>query len=210
MNLAVRDARLADLPALPLLALLEVAPRSPESLAAVQIRPAGAEGRVLLEAINGVVMVQIEADGDVSAPVSVPRSALAVIKRRHPDAERLVLDRLEAPGAVGVRSFGEAATVAFSCPMADPLPALPLVALPETPGAVGDAMPLLLDPVALGQALAVLTRLGVAPVEVVPLSDPLVGVALRIRGAGDLELDGSVQLARMVLMEAAADGPGPA
>ncbi len=31
-------------------------------------------------------------------------------------------------------------------------------------------------------------------------------VALRIRGAGDLELGGSVQLARMVFMEAAADG----
>jgi hypothetical protein len=207
VSLAVRDARLADLPARPLLALLEVVPRLPESLAAVQIRPAGAEGRVLLEAVNGVVMVQIEAEGEASAPVSVPRSALGVIKRRHPDAERLVLDRL---GAVGVRSFGEAATVAFSCPMAEPLPALPLVGLPESPMPVGDSLPLLLDPVALGQGLAVLTRLGIAPVEVVPLADPLVGVALRIRGAGDLELGGSVQLARMVLMEAAADGPGSA
>lgn len=202
-GIAPRAARIADLPAAPVLALLQLVPLAPEGLAALQIRPAAAEGRVLLEVAGPSLMARIEADGDCSRAVALPRGPLVVIRKRHPDAERLVLDQLEA--GVGLRSFGPDATVAISAPEAQLLPDLPLVELPEHPAAAaaaGDGLPLLLDPQLLTSALAVLRRLGCDRVRLELLNHQLVGAAVSIHPAPGRELSGSIQLARCVPPEA--------
>jgi hypothetical protein len=200
-EIAPRAVRLADLPASPVLALLDLVPTGPEPLAALQIRPAAADGRVLLEVAGPSLMGRIEADGDCYRPVAIPRGPLAVLRKRHPDAERLVLDQLEA--GVGLRSFGPDATVAMTVAAAAALPELPLVDLPEHPlPASGDALPLLLDPQLLARTLAVLRRLGCDRVRLELLSHPLVGAAVAIHPSPGCELAGAVQLARCVLPEA--------
>lgn len=202
-DIAPRTARIADLPAAPALALLELVPRVPEGLAALQIRPAAADGRVLLEVAGSALIAQIEADGDCARPIAIPRGPLAVLRRRHPDAERLVLDQLEA--GVGLRSFGADATLALTAPEAQALPALPLVALPEpaaSAAAAGADLPLLLNPLLLGRALGVLRSLGCDRVRLELLNHPLVGAAVAIHPAPGCELSGSIQLARCVPPEA--------
>lgn len=200
-GIAPRAARIADLPAAPVLALLDLVPTGPEALAALQIRPAAAEGRVVLEVAGSSLLGRIEADGDCSRPVAIPRGPLAVLRKRHPNAERLVLDQLEV--GLGVRSFGPDATVAVTAPEAQLLPDLPLVDLPERPHpAGGDAMPLLLDPRLVSQALGVLRRLGCDRVRLELLNHQLVGAAVAIHPAPGCELSGSIQLARCVPPEA--------
>lgn len=200
-GIAPRAARIADLPAAPVLALLQLVPLAPEGLAALQIRPATANGRVLLELAGPALMGRIEADGDCSRPVAIPRGPLAVLRRRHPDAERLVLDQLEV--GVGLRSFGPDATVALTAAEGELLPELPLVELPEpgTPGS-GDDLPLLLDPQLLISAVTVLRRLARGPVRLELLSHPVVGAAVAIHPGADGGLQGSLQLARCVPPEA--------
>jgi hypothetical protein len=202
-GIASRAARIADLPAAPVLALLELVPADPEALASLQIRPAGKEGLAQLEVASPVLMGRLEVEGDCSRPVSLPRGALAVIRRRHSDAERLVVDAVAEPGMVGLRSFGKDATVAISCPEAQPLPELPLVPLPEAPRpAAGAPLPLLLDPVLLSRAIGVLHRLDCRPIRLELLGDPLVGAALAIYPAPGGDLSGALQLARCLPPEA--------
>jgi hypothetical protein len=203
-GIAPRAARIADLPAAPLLALLELVPPDPEALAALQIRPAEQEGLALLEVASPVLLGRLVVEADCSRLVALPRGALAVIRRRHADAERLVVDAVSEPGMVGLRSFGKDATLAISCPEAQPLPELPLVPLPEAPRpAAGDPLPLLLDPVLLSRAIGVLHRLDCRPIRLELLGDPLVGAALAIHPAPGSDLTGSLQLARCALPEAA-------
>lgn len=199
-GIAPRAARIADLEAAPLLELLSLVPTGPEQLAALQIRPASTDGRVLLELADRALMARIEADGDCARPISIPRGPLAVLRRRHPNAERLVLDQLEA--GVGLRTFGPDATVAMTVAEAAALPELPLLALPTKPSRTGGAeLPLLLDPVLLGRALEVLRRIGDGRVSLSPLDHEVVGVALAIP-PGACSLQGSIQIARCVLPEA--------
>lgn len=200
-GITTRVARIADLPARPLLTLLELVPQGPERLASLQVRPAAAEGRVLLEVASASLMARIEADGDCARPIALPRGPLAVLRRRHPDAERLVLDQLEV--GVGLRSFGPDATVALTAAEGELLPELPLVELPEpgTPGS-GDDLPLLLDPQLLISAVTVLRRLARGPVRLELLSHPVVGAAVAIHPGADGGLQGSLQLARCVPPEA--------
>lgn len=200
-ELACRSARLADLPAAPVLALLELVPSKPEPLAVLQIRPALTEGRVLVEIASPALMGCLELEGDCAGPVALPRAPLAVLKRRHADAERLVVDRVEL--GLGLRSFSRDATVALTAPEGPPLPELPLVELPENANAAaGDQLPLLLDPALLARALLVLARLGCAPVALVPLAHPVVGAALALAPGPGSDLSGSIQLARCVPREA--------
>lgn len=199
--IAPRAARLADLPAGPVLALLELVPATPESLAALQIRPSGRDGRVLLEAAGPAAMARLELEGDCDRTIAIPRGPLALVRRRHPDAERLVVDQLEA--GVGLRSFGPDSTLALCAPEAQQLPALPLVDLPERSAvAAGDGLPLLLDPLLLTRALAVLRRLGCSRVRLALLSHPVVGVALAVQPGPGCDLSGSIQLARCLPPEA--------
>jgi hypothetical protein len=199
--IAPRPERLADLPAAPVLALLDLVPSAPGALAALQIRPAEVDGRVLVEVAGSALMGRIEADGDCARPVAIPKAPLAMLRRRHPDADRLVLDQLE-PG-VGLRSFGADATVAITCPAAQLLPELPMVELPERPNpAAGDSLPLLLDPRLLMRALAVLHRLGCDRVRLELVSHAVVGAAVAIQPGPGCELSGSIQLARCLPPEA--------
>lgn len=204
-ELAARPTRLADLPASAVLALLDLVPRSPDGLAVLQIRPGPSEGLVVLEVAAPAAMGRLVLEGDASRPIALPRAALALLKRRHLDAQRLVVDQLEheGPCRLGLRSFGPDCTMAISCPEAAALPELPLLELPVPPSPsefAGDALPLLLDPALLAKALAVLSRLGINRVRIHPLSDRLVGLVLE-PGPGS-ELAGSLQLARCVLLEA--------
>ena len=200
-GIATRSPRIADLPAAPALALLQLVPVAPEGLAVLQIRPAAAEGRVLLEVAGHALLGRIETDGDCARPIAVPRGPLAVLRKRHPDAERLVLDQLD-PG-VGLRSFGPDATVALTAAEGELLPQLPMVELPEAPAAAaGDGLPLLLDPQLLTRALAVLRGLGCDRVRLELLADPVVGCALVIHPGPGCDLSGSIQLARCLPREA--------
>lgn len=201
-GIAPRAARLADLPAPPLLALLELVPSKPEGLACLQIRPGPSEGLVEVEVAGPSVMGRLVLEGEAARPVCLPRAALVLLKRRHPDAERLVIDALEDPRHIGLRTFSACSTVAISTPEAAALPLLPLVTLaPDAPPpAAGAALPLLLDPALLARALTVLHRLGSWPVRIHLLADPLVGVALEPGAHSDLA--GGLQLARCVLLEA--------
>ncbi len=126
-GIAPRTARIADLEAGPLLELLSLVPKDAGPLSALQIRPAATDGRVLLELADRAVMARIEADGDCSRPICIPRGPLTVLRKRHPNAERLVVDQLEV--GVGLRSFGPDATVAMTVAEAAALPELPLLSL---------------------------------------------------------------------------------
>jgi hypothetical protein len=197
-----RAARIVDVEAGPVLELLSLVPRDAGHLSALQIRPSATEGRVLLEMADRAVMAQIEADGDCARPVCIPRGPLAVLRKRHPDAERLVLDQLDA--GVGLRSFGPDATVAMTVPEAAALPELPLLPLPATPTRTqGAELPLLLDPVLLARSLEVLRRLGCPTVQLSLLDHAVVGAALAITPSPISSLQGSIQIARCVLPEAA-------
>lgn len=197
--IAPRAARLADLEAAPVLALLDLVGRSPEQLAAVQISPGPTDGRVVVEAACSAVMARLEVDGDAEHPICLPRGPLLVLRRRHPEAERLVLDQLDT--GVGMRTFGPDTTVAITSPRAEPLPPLPFVPLPERPAA-GDRLPLLLDPVLLGKGLGVLARLGCGTVALTVLDHPVVGAALVARPGPGSAVAGAIQLARCQLQEA--------
>ena len=153
----------------------------------------------MVEAACSAVLARLEVDGDVEHPICLPRGPLLVLRRRHPEAERLVLDQLDT--GVGVRTFGADATVALTSPRAEPLPELPFVPLPERP-AVGDLPPLLLDPVLLAKGLGVLARLGCETVSLTVLNHPVVGVALMARPGPCSSVGGSIQLARCQLQEA--------
>lgn len=202
-SIATRRPRVADLPAPVVLALLDLVPKGPEALAVLQIRPAPADGRVVVEAASHAVMAQIEVDGDCDRPIAIPRGPLAVLRKRAADAERLVLDAAPEPSLIGLRAFSSDATVALSCPEAAALPALPMVELPERPAvAAGDALPLLLDPALLGRAVAVLRRLGASTVRLELLQHPVVGAAVAIAAGPGSELTGSIQIARILPQEA--------
>lgn len=202
-ELAPRAARLADLPAAPALALLDLIPRGPEPLAALQIRRGPTEGRILLEVATDSLIARIEVDGDCARPVAIPRVPLAVLRRRCGDAERLVVDVVPEPGLIGLRCFAPDSTTALSCPEAEPLPELPLVDLPESLApAAGVDLPLLLDPVLLRRALGVLHDLGSRRVRLEPLQHQVVGAALVIHPGPGSDLSGSIQLARCLPREA--------
>lgn len=201
-GIAPRTARIADLEAGPLLELLSLVPTGPEHLAALQIRPAATDGRVLLELADRAVMARIEADGDCSRQICIPRGPLAVLRRRHPNAARLVVDQLEA--GVGLRSFGPDATVAMTVAEAAALPELPLLSLPAKPSRTrGAELPLLLDPALLCKSLEVLRRLGCPTVALSLLDHEVVGAALSLTPSPASSLQGSIQIARCVLPEAA-------
>jgi hypothetical protein len=204
-EIAPRGVRLADLPAAPVLALLDLIPRSgtPETLAALQVRRGPTEGRVLLEVATVALLARIEVDGDCGRSVAVPRAPLAVLRRRCGDAERLVIDRVPEPGLIGLRCFAPDSTVALACPEAEPLPDLPLVDLPEPPTpTAGVDLPLLLDPVLLRRALKVLQDLGCNRVRLELLRHPVVGAALAVHPGPGADLSGSIQLARCLPREA--------
>ena len=200
VEIAPRTPRIADLEAAPVLELLALVPTEPEPLAALQIRPADTEGRVLLELASTALMARLEVDGDCSRLIALPRGPLAVLRRRHGDAERLVIDELEA--GTGLRTFAADSTVAITCSQAAPLPQLPMAEPSEGQPAGGDALPVWLDPALLNKALGVLVRLGTAPVELALLNHPVVGAALRIRPRQDSGLSGAIQIARCVPPEA--------
>ena len=146
--LAQRPQRLADLPAKVAYELAKLAPSDPAGLAAVRVRPAGTEARVVVEAVSAVVVASIEADGTAVRPISLPRAALLSLRRRHPEAERLTVDDL-AP-LLRLRTLGTAMAVAIVCPQG---PALPTISLPAPAEHPGTGRPLLLDPGLLGRSL---------------------------------------------------------
>lgn len=197
-GIAPRTARIADLEAGPLLELLSLVPKDAGPLSALQIRPAATDGRVLLELADRAVMARIEADGDCSRSICLPRGPLTVLRKRHPNAERLVVDQLEV--GVGLRSFGPDATVAMTVAEAAALPELPLLSLPAKPSRTrGAELPLLLDPVLLCRSLEVLRRLGCSPVALEVLDHEVVGAALSLTPNQASSLTGCVQIARCVL-----------
>lgn len=197
-GIAPRTARIADLEAGPLLELLSLVPKNAGPLSALQIRPAATDGRVLLELADRAVMARIEADGDCSRSICLPRGPLTVLRKRHPNAERLVVDQLEV--GVGLRSFGPDATVAMTVAEAAALPELPLLSLPAKPSRTrGAELPLLLDPVLLCRSLEVLRRLGCSPVALEVLDHEVVGAALSLTPNQASSLTGCVQIARCVL-----------
>jgi len=185
--LATTGPRLADLPAAPLLALAALIPAKPPGLAAVRIRPT-AGGRVVIEALANTVAAALEVEGEALQPLTLPRWALLELRRRHREAERLVIE----PFGQGLRlvSLGDRAAVALACGEAAALPELPtwrpLERLP--------ADPLLIDPQLLAQALAALQQAAPGPVELRWLDHPVLGLQLApISG----EAAGSLAVARM-------------
>ncbi len=192
--IATGSSRLADLPAAPLLAVAGLAPARPAALAAVRIAPAAAAGRVVIEALSNFQAVRVVVAGTAARPVSIPRWALLELRRRHREAERVVV---EPQGPVGLRlvSLAEAIGTAAVCGEVAELPELPTwePLEGEPPG------PLLLDPALLAAALAGLREASPQPVELRWLDHPVLGVSLELLGG---EVAGCVALARMARTEA--------
>jgi hypothetical protein len=187
--IATGSSRLADLPAGPLLAVAALAPARPAALAAVRIAPAAAPGRVVLEALSNFQAVRLEVAGTAARAVTVPRWALMELRRRHREADRLVIEPM---GPVGLRlvSLAEAIGTAAVCGEVAELPELPTwePLMGEPPG------PLLLDPALLAAALAGLREASPQPVEVRWLDHAVLGLSLELLGG---EVAGGVALARM-------------
>lgn len=108
--LARRRPRLADLPARPLLGLLAVTQKTgPRS--AIVLRPDG--DRVWAESSSGPLAAAVLMTGDLTRPLAIPRDAIALLQRRHPDAERLAIEGA-APGEMGgllLRTLSSASAV---------------------------------------------------------------------------------------------------
>lgn len=149
--------RLADVPAPLVLALIPlIGGKRSAPLDGVQLEPTEEEERVVLRAGSVTGIAEIEVPGECREPVTVPRAVLASIRRRHPDAQRLVCDRLNE-SYLGWRSLSASATVALSHPQAPPVPAWP-EPLPDHPEA---SYEVLLAPSVMGAAIAALSGLGV-------------------------------------------------
>lgn len=178
---------LAEVPAAALFGLAALAPTKPAGLAAVRIRPAAAAGRVRIEALGNTIAAALEVEGLAARAVSVPRWALMEQRRRHRNAERVVID----PLGQGLRlvALAEGLAVAVACGEVAALPELPTWA-----PLAGPARPLLFDPALLEAALAGLREAAAGPVELRLLDHPVLGLELAPIGEG---VAGSVAVARM-------------
>lgn len=197
--LAPSAPTLAGVPAGALFAVAQLAPQSPPGLAAVRIRPADADGRVVIEALQTAVVCAIETDGEAVRPVCLPRKAVLSLKRRHPEAEWLTVS--DAAPVLRLASLSLAAAVALTCPEAEPLPAVPLPS-PEAETAA-DRPALLLDPALLARCLGVIEAMGAGPAELRWIhGHPSIGLC--VRPSPVAEISGGIWVCRCLLTEAQA------
>ena len=206
--LASPRRKLLETAAAPCLALLDLVPRKPESHAVLEIHPSPVAGRVQLRVACRFWMAQLEVAGEVEERLSIPRTALAMLARRGPDAEWLVAEEL-SPHSIAWRTFSLGASVAVASPMGPLLPELPLLS-PPWPESEPGSPPAMLSPANLRVALKVVEQLGQTSLEVVTLPQSLVGAVLLISSPEPDGPQGSIQLAAMAPAEEAAKYERPA
>lgn len=188
--------RVADIPAAPLMAVAQLLPARPVDLAVVRLRPAGG-GRVWIEAIAHYMAVSLLLQGSVDrSALYLPRWAVMAQRRRHPDAERMIVEEMGA----GFRlvSISDRAAVAVAMGEGPEIPAIP-----EPPDLRGPVDPTLLDPDLLAAAVAAMRTAAPGALEVVPLDHPVLAWAVRPGTCEDVAGPG-VMIGRMVLASATA------
>lgn len=202
-ELVPRRARLLDMDAAPCLALLDLVPKTPEKLAVLEIGPGEQEGRLRIRLASSFWIAELNVEGEAEKRLAMPRWVLAQLARLGRDAERLVADELPT-GGIGWRIFSQTATVAVGAPEVDPLPEdLPLLR-PPWPEHPHGAVPVMLSPAYLKQAVAAAERLGGPQLDLMTFPRSLVGAVLLISSADPDGIQGSIQLAAMVPAKEAA------
>jgi hypothetical protein len=169
---------LADLPALPLLALGTFAGGA-EPFDLVMVRP-GDDGMVVAEAAHSDALVALLGplqDAEVQRPLAIPRHVLRRIRQRHPEAERIAIHQAdpELPGLLAVRSLSANAVSVVWFP--EPSHRLPLPLHDRFELGMGE-QPLLLAPGLLATATALLQALGAPVFELRAVAHPVVGLEL--------------------------------
>lgn len=191
-----RRPRLADLPAPPLLAL---APLVPHHRPAVMLRPISSD-RVMAEAGSGACCALLELDGQLSRPLYLPRAALITLAKRHPLAERLVIDAND-DGLLLFRAINGDSSATVICSEADALVGSVATLLQAVPLlALGDEQQALINPQLLRKALAVLIRIsGDSPIALAMPAHDTLAVVLHARPAAGSDLiRAAIALARMI------------
>lgn len=202
--LARRRPRLADLPAHPLLNLLPLVPsKGPRAYA--HLRAAGA-GRVLIEAGGGALVACVEVRGELAREVAIPRTALAMLQRRHPGAHRLTVDGAlpdGPPGGLLLRTLDSTSAASVSCVEAELQSGTVADLLRDPPLLAGDERSCLLNMQLLSQGADTLRRLcpGAPCAAAMPRHD-LLGAILR----AEPDPDGDVVSAAIALARCVAAG----
>lgn len=200
--LARRRPRLGDVPARAVFALLGLVP-SKGPRAYIHLRPAG-EDRVIVEAGGGAVVGVIELRGTVARELALPRAGLAMLAKRHPQAERLAVDGALPDGPAGMlrlAALDAHSSATVLAPEAELQPGTVSALLEDDqPLLVGDERAALLNMQLLSQAADTLRRLcpGPAAEAALPRHD-LLGAVLRARPDPDGDVvSAAIALARCV------------
>lgn len=161
---------------------------------------------MIVEAGGGAVVGVIELRGTLARELALPRVGLALLARRHPQAERLAVDGALPDGPAGMlrlAALDAHSSATVLAPEAELQPGTVSDLLRDPPLLAGAERAALLNTALLSQAADTLRRLcpGAADVEM-PQHDLL---ALLIRGRPDPDGDvvgAAVALARCISVEA--------
>lgn len=194
-----RRPRLADLPWQPLRPLV---PLLVPSRPALVLRPI-CDGLVMAEAGGGACCAVLELAGELSRELYLSRAGLTTLARRHPRAERLVIDGPDPDGAdlLLLRAIDADSAATVICLEADALGgsvASLLAAVPVL--ALGDGQQALIDPQLLRKALEVMRRIsGGGPVDLSVANHDTLAMLVKARPAPDSDLiRGCIAVARMI------------
>jgi len=159
---------------------------------------------VLVEAGNGAIVAALEVEGELERPLALPRAALAILRRRHPTADRLAIDgpAADGPGLLRLTALDQCSSASVLAPEADLIAALGADLLDPPLQRLGEAKGTMLDPVLVAMAVEAMRRVCPGPALVALANDELLGFLVHgCPVAGDGVVVATVAVARLLAVK---------